>query len=235
MSSSPAKEIHSLLRVNFAPTVPANGGNRMTLGSIYSLSFCSRSPSILSKALPENFVAGFIQENSDLGFLACQSRKLVQDDTTHEVWTILSTPKFAKHHKAPQEFMPEETIEEVSTLLLESLGDLLNIAPDSLLSAVVDRRLQLWGAAIPMNVWRSKDEAFLYDCEHKLGVCGDWLLEPSIAGAWTSGRQLADFLVDSSKDDFKKDFGLQGRFVRSESSQRLGIPSASRKHANSKS
>jgi predicted NAD/FAD-dependent oxidoreductase len=227
MSSSPAKEIHSLLRVNFAPTVPANGGNRMTLGSIYSLSFCLKSPSILSKTLPDSFVAGFISDNADLGFLTCQSRKLAQSDTAHEVWTILSTPTFAKRHKAPQEFMPEETIEEVSTLLLGSLGDLLNIAPESLVSKVVDRRLQLWGAAIPMNVWRSKDEGFLYDCKHKVGVCGDWLLEPSIAGAWTSGRQLADFMVEA-QGDLKKDVGLQGRFVRSTSSHRLGITSASK-------
>ncbi|GAX09637.1 hypothetical protein FisN_19Lh098 [Fistulifera solaris] len=233
MSSSPAKEIHSLLRVNFAPTVPANGGNRMTLGSIYSLSVCVKSPSILSKALPDNFVAGFISENSNLGFLVCQNRKLAQSDTTHEVWTILSTPKFAKRHKAPQEFMPEETIEEVSLLLIASLGDLFDIAPESLLSEVVDRRLQLWGAAIPMNVWRSKDGAFLYDCEHKVGVCGDWLLEPSIAGAWTSGRQLADFMVDA-KGDLKKNVGLPGQFVRSTRSQRLGITTASRDPASSK-
>lgn len=221
MSKSPVPEIHSLLRVNFAPTVPANGGNRMTLSSIYSLSICLKSPSPLSKALPDNFVAGFIQNNSHLGFLTFQNRKLNQETTTHEVWTLLSTPKFAKRHKAPQEFMPEETIEEVSAILLKSLGELVNVNPASLTRDMVDRRLQLWGAAIPMNVWKGK--GFLYDPKHKVGVCGDWLLEPSIAGAWTSGRQLADFLVDDSRDETEKPQGLDGAFVPSESSMRLGI------------
>ena len=206
----------------------------MTLSSIYSLSFCLKSPSTLSKALPDNFVAGFIRDNASLNYLTCQTRKLPQSDDTHEVWTILSTPKFAKRYKAPQEFMPEETMEEVSTLLLTSLGELLNVNSETLAGEVVDRRLQLWGAAIPLNVWKGKDEGFLYDCTYKVGVCGDWLLEPSIAGAWTSGRQLANYLVDA-KGNLEKNYGLDGKFAQSASSQRLGITSASRKTVEVKS
>merc|ERR1719296_39567 len=37
MSRTKAKALHSLLRTNFAPTVPSHGGKRMTLNSIYSL------------------------------------------------------------------------------------------------------------------------------------------------------------------------------------------------------
>lgn len=226
LSQSPATEIHSLLRVNFAPTVPASGGHQMTLGSIYSLSFCLKAPSLVSKALPAHFVAGLTHNTtSNIRFLTHQSRKLDQNDTTHEVWTILSTPAFAKRHKAPQEFMPEETIEAVSTMLLKSLGELVNVDPESFACGnMLDRRLQLWGAAIPMNVWRGGP--FLYDPKYKIGVCGDWLVEPSIAGAWTSGRQLADFLVDSNVDNIQQSHGLEGVFVRSESAHSLGISSA---------
>jgi predicted NAD/FAD-dependent oxidoreductase len=215
MSKTPAKAIHSLLQVNFAPSVPDHGGKRMTLNSIYSLTVCLDKPLHL---LPETFVSGFVHNHKALRFITCQTQKYKQQG---HVWTILSSSSFAKRYKAPQEFLPDETIEEVSTLLLQALEEALDI---KVLDHVVDRRLQLWGAALPLNVWGSQTsttepQGFLYDSEQSVGVCGDWLMEPSIAGAWTSGRLLAEYMMGQDLVSS----GLEGSFHRSDSASKSGI------------
>jgi hypothetical protein len=97
-------------------------------------------------------------------------------------------------------------VANVTRLLVEALEELLTTETakpnsprlSSLLDCVVDSRVQLWGAAVPMNVWKWDDGegGFIYDSQFQVGVCGDWLLEPSIAGAWTSGRRLARHLEE---------------------------------------
>ena len=73
-----------------------------------------------------------------------------------------------------------------------------------MVNSVVDLRLQLWGAGIPMNTWQSENgsgcvDGFVYDATYGVGACGDWILDPSIAGAWESGRRLANWLLDGDK------------------------------------
>jgi len=36
----------------------------------------------------------------------------------------------------------------------------------------------------------------LYDAEHGVGACGDWILDPSICGAWEIGRRLSKWIVE---------------------------------------
>jgi predicted NAD/FAD-dependent oxidoreductase len=224
MSKTPSKDLHALLRVNFSPTVPANGGNKMTLNSIYSLTICLDKDSPLSKALKAPFIAGFVNSHPALRMITCQTRKYCSDESAaeHEVWTILSSAKFAKKYKGPQENLPKETIEEVSSLLLEAVEEsILGTTQEGL--KVLEKRLQLWGAGVPLNVW--KGDGFIYDADNKVGVVGDWLVEPSIAGAWTSGRLLAKHMVDKETETM----GLQGSFERSESASKLGIASLAQK------
>lgn len=249
MSRTPAKQLHNLLRVNFAATVPAHGGKRMTLNSIYSLTFAvnkkdRNSALLLSKHLPDNFVCGYIHNHPALRFLTCQTRKYDTSDNNNddnvEVWTVLSSSAFAKKHKAPQEFLPDDVVETVSMLLYSALEEAIignknektKVADESstpnksaLQSTVLEQRLQLWGAALPLNVYycengggSSSPAGFLYDAEHSVGACGDWLLEASIAGAWTSGRLLAKHMLSSSSSDHQpKSHGLQdGSFRKSE-------------------
>lgn len=192
MSRTPAKALHSLLRVNFNPTVPKHGGKRMTLNSIYSLTVCLKAPSSLSEALPPPFTCGFVADNKELRLVSCQSRKYPRDDDM-EVWTILSSPKFAKKYKAPQENLPDELVDDVTDKLLASVEELLGVKESSVRNSVTERRLQLWGAAVPLNTYQGGD-GFIWDARFNVGVCGDWLVEPSIAGAWESGRRLATYM-----------------------------------------
>ena len=222
MSSTPAKALHSLLRVNFSPTVPQWGGKRMTLNSIYSLTICIKGPSFLSDSLP-CLIAGFVSDHNVLQFVSCQSRKYPRDDNM-EVWTILSSPKFAKKYKAPQENLPHDLVNEVTDSMLESLESLLGLQQNSLRNSVLERRLQLWGAAVPLNTY-GKD-GFVWDSKFHVGVCGDWLVDPSIAGAWESGRRLAEYM----KERPQKSVGLPASnkpaiFSVSQSVSKAGIGS----------
>ncbi|KAL7555971.1 hypothetical protein ACA910_003236 [Epithemia clementina (nom. ined.)] len=237
MSKTPAKRVHELLKVNFASNVPRDGGKRMTLNSLYSLTFAvgGNQNNVLSNALPVSFIAGNICNEPNLRFLSCQSRKYPSSplkESGVEVWTVLSSAAFAKKHKAPQEFLPEETVDEVTTLLLQALERALGLESFSI--KPLESRLQLWGAAVPLNTWQGHrntngediiqdhdDAGFIYDQEYSVGVCGDWLIQPSVAGAWTSGRRLADHLCRSSPGTV----GLDGRFLRSEGALNGGIAS----------
>ena len=234
MSKTPAKDVHALLRVNFAPSVAAHGGKRMTLNSIYSLTVCldQEASQRLALCLPEHFVCGFIHNKKVLRFVSCQTNKYDQETQEGQsVWTILSSATFAKKYKAPQEFLPEERIEEVTELLLEALKEDVGLqSPEFLKKHVLDRRVQLWGAALPINVWdghgsEGPPTGFIHDPDHNVGVCGDWLLDASIAGAWTSGKLLADHMKLSAKQETqdKAAIGLHGSFHRSEGAAKLGI------------
>jgi predicted NAD/FAD-dependent oxidoreductase len=233
MSKTPAKDVHNLLRVNFAPTVPSHGGTRMTLNSVYSLTFAVPTDSVLSKRLPDSFVAGFVHNHPALRFLTCQTRKYPADGSNVELWTVLSSAAFAKKYKAPQESLPEDTVSQVSRLLLSAIEEAVtgngnatteDTAPCALESSVLDQRLQLWGAALPLNQWETgagQPAGFLYDAKHSVGVCGDWLVEASLAGAWTSGYLLAEHILSCATESY----GLEGSFRRSESTARVGIGS----------
>jgi hypothetical protein len=217
------------------------------------LTLALKSPSPLSEQLPELFLAGFVRDHPSISMISCQTRKYPPlsyknnlkdgDEKNVEVWNVLSTATFAKKHKAPQEFLPEEVVANVTQLLVEALQDVTGSVKAyslPLLEYVVDSRVQLWGAAVPMNVWKGDGPGgFIYDSQLQVGVCGDWLLEPSIAGAWTSGRQLARHLKETSQhpqssenkacssDDGNRhrSVGLAGHFEASPGVRKLGIAS----------
>jgi predicted NAD/FAD-dependent oxidoreductase len=219
MGHTPAKQVHQLLRVKFDSAAP-DVSNKMILNSLYSWTFClSKSSSALSKALGDDsgtFMCGFVENCDDVKFLTCQTHKLDQVDCPesekkYEVWTVLSSPQFAKLHKAPQESLGPEVVMNVTRMLGESLEAYFQLPPESLTSSVVDQRLQLWGAGLPLNTYRNSDDCgFVYDPEFGVGVCGDWLVDPSLAGAWTSGRRLADHLMSDSQPSPQ---GLGGNVV----------------------
>lgn len=233
MSKTPAKDFHRLLQVNFAPYVPRDGGKKMTLNSLYSLSFAVRTDSALSKALPrDSFTCGFIKNHPNLRFVSCNTRKhAIEDDETIEVWTVLSSSKFGKAYKGPQENLPDKLAEEVTGLLYDSLEESLVLPKGSLrgpqdgtagTGCVLESRLQLWGAGVPLNTWVSNEEdrqGFMFDAEYGVGACGDWLLDSSLAGAWESGRRLAGFMAS----DPQETTGLEGKFQASSAVDKVGI------------
>lgn len=245
MSKTPAKDLHSLLRVDFKPFVPNWGGKRMTLNSIYSLTIALKKGEDGQSALGSKLngdqgkgvITAFIKNEPTLRLLTNQSRKFSsRKNDKVEVITILSSAKFAKKYKGPQENLPRKLEEDVTSLMLAALERSLGLKEDTIHEGLImEKKLQLWGAAVPLNVWsvteddatsgsQSKKSGFIYDSEYAVGVCGDWLLDPSVAGAWESGRRLANWLVES---DGQTSIGLppNGKFRASRSASESGIGS----------
>lgn len=243
MSKTPARKLHSLLRTNFAPTVPKWGGKRMTLNSIYSYSFAiKKDGSPLTEKLGEEVISCYVKNHPKLRFLTCQTRKEHDGQTIKndrfEVWTVLSSPTFAKKYKAPQENIPSDTVEEVSGLLLQAISESLGLSPDSLKKEdILDSKLQLWGAAVPLNTWKTNSTAtgetkvsaaesgFLFDSDFGVGACGDWLLDSSIGGAWTSGVRLAEYMMDDKLSSLSAGLPPHGEFSASRRAHQAGIGS----------
>merc|ERR1711971_1199141 len=111
----------------------------------------------LSRLFPSNFVCGFIKNHENIKFISCNTKKYPsEDEKDFEVWTILSSAIFGKKHKGPQESLPQDLIQNVTTLLYQSLEEALVLPKGSFLTkTILESRLQLWGAAVPLNTWKS--------------------------------------------------------------------------------
>jgi len=250
MSRTPAKAFHSLLRTKFAPYVPQNGGNQMTLNSIYSLVFAVKSEksggggngglsSPIAKALSKlssssegsegDIYTVNIKNEPNLRLLSCNTlkhhhtKKNPNSESDTEVYTLLSSPTFGKKFKGPQENLPIDLQQKVTIKLLESLEKSLSLEEGSVINSVVDVKVQLWGAAVPMNTWTSHSisknevDGFVYDGRGGVGACGDWILDPSVAGAWESGRRLANHLLTAQELDSKLSVGLPDKVPKDDS------------------
>ena len=215
MSKTPSKKLHRLLRVNFADRVSKEGGKRMTLNSIYSLTFVVGRGSELSEKF--SGVSCYIKGDKNLKFLSSNTRKHGRSDDEKEVWTVLSSAQFGKRFKGPQENLPEYLARNVTSLLIGSLEEAFGLERKL---AVEEQKLQLWGAGVPLNTWSG--EGFLYDAENNVGCIGDWLVEPSVAGAWESGRRMAAFLEAGTEGNVGIDDG-QGEWKFNEGANDSGI------------
>ena len=202
MSKTPAKKLHNLLKVNFSDKISRSGGKKMTLNSIYSLSFVVPKGSELGTKMLGHCC--YVKNDKSLKFVSNNSRKLGYHDDEKEVWTILSSASFGKKFKGPQENLPEDLVRNVTELLLGSVADVFRLEEKL---EVEETMLQLWGAGLPLNTWGST-EGYLYDSRNSVGCVGDWLTNPSVAGAWESGRRFAAFLNSGGGDD-GSDVGLE--------------------------
>ena len=207
---TPAERLRRLLAVKFNDKCPRGGGSRMTLNALYSVLV----------QLPEGaagpFEGAMVEGSDSLAWMSNNSRKYgAAAAGGGDVWTLLSTPSFAKAHKVPQEFLAGT---ETEALVVDALvGEALRVcgAGDGGGDGAAGRypfKAQLWGAGVPCNVWRAEDRAAsLWDAEHGIGAVGDWLWQPSIEGAWLSGLDLAEHLSAA----VGQTRGFDGRFVAS--------------------
>lgn len=183
--------------------------------ALSTLSSPAASPSSSSNS--NDIYTVMIQNEPNLRLLSCNTLKHHHtqnhnSDSIIEVYTLLSSAKFGKQFKGPQENLPPELVTSVVMKLLRSLERSLELQDGAVVDSVIDLKLQLWGAAVPLNTWSSSStttvggvngssrddgcaDGFVYDASHGVGACGDWILDPSVAGAWESGRRLANWLL----------------------------------------
>jgi predicted NAD/FAD-dependent oxidoreductase len=243
-SLTPSSSIEHRMKVQFEPKLMGDGGSCLSLSSIYCLTFAlPAKDNLLSATLPSSFFSGFVRDHPVFRFISCQTRKYGANDDNVEVWTVLSSGAFAKKHASPlnDSFVSRKMLAKVSRMLFWAVEEFLTgkktrrpgdaeyekeegfPPPSSLELLVLDRDLQWWPEAVPMNVCEldggPAPACYFYDSEYNIGVCGDWLVEANIAGAWTSGRLLAEHIM-------KNRIGSHGTpvsFRRSLSTARAGI------------
>jgi len=147
-----------------------------------------------------------------LAFAANQGKKLgwAREEDQTETWTALSTGAFGSKNKHPQEQLRGTDVEErVKNEMLAALGAALG-ASEPL--APLRWRLQLWGAALPLNA-HVADVPFAWDADNKIGVVGDWLSVEggpvaSVEAAFCSGDALAKHLAAAPSESA----GLEGSY-----------------------
>ena len=206
-SRQPSKAVHSLLRTRFAPTLPKQaspGGGRMTLNSIYSLLLELPAGLIPADRLG---VCNFVECEPSIRMIVNNGAKHADTDAETELWTVLSSGRFGKKHKAAQEFLEGTEVEsEVTRLLLSAVGRSVGMEEGSLSEEnVIASKLQLWGAAVPISSWTGGP--CVWDADHTIGICGDWMHEApahesdarssTIESAWMSGRALAEHVANT--------------------------------------
>ncbi|GJN35369.1 hypothetical protein PR202_gb24137 [Eleusine coracana subsp. coracana] len=90
------------------------------------------------------------------------------------------------------ENIPKVTAEKVKEDMLGGVELALGLSKGSLQQPMYTR-VQLWGAALPMN---TPGVPCIFDPLGRAGICGDWLTGSSIEAAVFSGSSLANHIAD---------------------------------------
>ncbi len=219
-----------LLETKFGASLRGGGAPRyMQLCSLFVLMVVLDEPVFLPGG--ERFEGAFVEGVSELSWVAEQGAKMGQDlgggrEGGRTAWVLVSSPGFAEQHKVPQENIPEDKAAEVTRLMLRAFQHTLGMQEKGGKEARVPplvptaSALQLWGAGNPISVADIPEDApFLFQAATGCGVCGDWLLAPSIPAAATSGIALARHIAkyhaakkNGDREVLEEDVGLRCGF-----------------------
>jgi len=209
MSQAGVPRIHDLLRVRFTPKLDTKN-QTMQLCSIWALMIKIKT----RLGLP--FEGLHVENDREVSWMGNNTAKYKQSHSG-ECWTILSTTEFATRHKVPQEHIPPDKEKQVTQLLTDAFFRLAGRRSD-----VVFTRVQLWGAANPLNVLETGGAGFTFDAAHRVGIAGDWLLNPCIEGAAISGIRMAEAIASHAAGKTTSDIGLDKKFRASSSADAFG-------------
>ncbi|XP_040214899.1 uncharacterized protein LOC120945099 [Rana temporaria] len=201
MENSGAPQIHNLLKVKFGPVLSPQT-HVMQLCSLWVLLFA------LTKKAALSFGGAFV-EHPDLSWIGNNTSKYSENEM--ECWTVISTKAFGANHKVPQEFIPPSKEKEVTHLLLNGFAEVTGV--DRKMLTPCFTKVQLWGAANPLNALEGEDCVF--QASNNVGICGDWLVSPCIEGAVVSGLSLAEVICRHVQGE-RRDVGLKNHLQPSE-------------------
>ncbi|KAL4542059.1 hypothetical protein Ndes2526B_g06546 [Nannochloris sp. 'desiccata'] len=143
--------------------------------------------------------------------------KLVEDSLCPsslpiECWTLISTQKFGKLKKVPQEAVPQDVAARITKEMLEEFTRALGLSSLEDLPPVVYSKAQLWGAALPIN---TPNVGCIWDTAGRVGVAGDWVHGGgSMESAALSGIAMAECIASEAKGAIGKNLGLNEAFER---------------------
>lgn len=163
--------------------------------------------------VPEQMQGAFIQGSEVLSWAGNNTAKLglVNSNSSIECWTLISTQKYGKSNKVPQEAIPPEVGAQVTEEMVESFATALGMLRSDL-PQVVYAKPQLWGAALPLNTPGSE---CLWDAKGRVGVAGDWVAGGgSMEAAAVSGIAMAECIATEARGQGKGNIGLTAEFKR---------------------
>ncbi|XP_060083453.1 renalase-like [Ylistrum balloti] len=205
MSDAGVPKVHRLLQVRFTPRLDIKD-KRMQLSSLWMLM------AAFPKSLCLSYEGAHV-EDPDISWVANNTAKLSQNKMSVngiECWTVFSTKEFGSAHKVPQENIPPRKEKQVTDELLTAFARVTGLG--SKLPPPRYTKVQLWGAAVPLNTLYTKEEC-VFDGQHNVGICGDWLVSPCIQGAAVSGLRLAEFIQNHSSGTDRTGTNLQPEFT----------------------
>lgn len=129
--------------------------------------------------LPVPFDAAYVV-NSPLSWVARNSSK--PGRAQREAWVAQASPEWSEANA-------ERGADEVTAELLQAFSSALGTQ----VGRPAAKSAKLWRHAAPIN---ALDQPFLYDREAGIGLCGDWCVAPRIEGAFLSGLDLAQAILD---------------------------------------
>lgn len=164
---------------------------RLELSSIWALmaAFEQPLPSLNSDSGNIQVDGAFVTGVDALSWMGNNTAKLQpsQSNGPH-CWTFFSTAKYGKKNKVPQESIPTVRAERVKREMLLGVEKALGLEEGSL-PAPLYMKVQLWGAALPLN---TPNVPCIFDAYGRVGICGDWLLGSNLEAAALSGMAMAD-------------------------------------------
>uniref|UniRef100_A0A0E0JBZ7 Amine oxidase domain-containing protein n=1 Tax=Oryza nivara TaxID=4536 RepID=A0A0E0JBZ7_ORYNI len=167
---------------------------QMKLSSVWALLAAFQDPLPIPQTDSYGtFEGAFVKDVDSLSWMANNTQKLFPLQTGRpECWTFFSTAAYGKRNKVPQENIPKITAEKVKEDMLRGVELALGLSRGSLQQPFYTR-VQLWGAALPMN---TPGVPCIFDPQGRAGICGDWLTGSSIEAAVLSGMSLANHIAD---------------------------------------
>ncbi|KAF0890055.1 hypothetical protein E2562_036431 [Oryza meyeriana var. granulata] len=181
---------------------------RLQLSSVWALLAAFQDPLPIPQTDSYGTLEGaFVKDVDSLSWMANNSRKLFPLQTGRlECWTFFSTAAYGKRNKVPQENIPKVTAEKIKEDMLQGVELALGLSRGSLQQPFYTR-VQLWGAALPIN---TPGVPCIFDPQGRAGICGDWLTGSSIEAAVLSGMALANHIADyfASSSEQPEEFAI---------------------------
>jgi len=131
--------------------------------------------------LDPGFDAAFVNIESRLGWIACNSSK---PGRSGHCWVLHATTDWSTANL-------ELPIDQIAASLRESFAELLQ-------TELPEPRLELghrWRYALALN---PAEEGFRADPRRALAIAGDWLSGSRVEGAWVSGRKAGHWLAQTA-------------------------------------
>lgn len=146
--------------------------------------FTMRPTWALMLRLEEGFDPGFDAAFVNGGPLRWMAKNTSKPDRQQDnVWLLHASAQWSEEHI-------EDSRDEVSAALQEEFNKLTG-------GLALQECLHLWRYA---DTEYPADSMYLWDGDLTLGVCGDWLSEGKVEGAWKSGLELASTIAQGSNE-----------------------------------